>query len=161
MLETKVENETKDNMKKKIKKIIDSFYIEQIDNMSNNDIKIPRRYRYIFIKPDLLPVLHRLSFVRRFNEESYMTMFIILERFYKVYYNIIIERYDLHQNKDRLKELYENMKEIKQYMIFSVPKRSKNIRGFESSLDIIISENIDKILANMKTKINLTFTLNK
>jgi hypothetical protein len=161
ILKTKIEKETKNNMRKKIRKIIDSFFIEKIDNMSNNDVKVPKRYRYIFIKPELLHVLHRLSFVRHFNEESYMTMFVVLERFYKVYYNIIIERYDLNQNKDRLKAFYENMKEIKTNMIFSVPKRSRNIRGFESSLDIVISENIDVILANMKTKINLTFTLNK
>jgi hypothetical protein len=52
------------------------------------------------------------------------------------------------------------MKELKDHMLFSVPKKSKNIRGFVSPLDIVIKENIDMILSNMKSKLNLLLSLN-
>jgi Ca2+/Na+ antiporter len=160
ILEKKKENESKNTIKKRISGIIDSFYIEHIE-MSNRDVKIPKRYKYIFIKPDLLPILYKLRFIRHFTEESYMIIYIILERFYKVYYNIIIERYEISEHIERLKTFYENMKEVKEHIIFTVPKRSKNIRGFNSTLDVVITENIDKILSNMKSKLNLVLTLNK
>ena len=129
ILQKKAVNDKQQNIKQKILRIIKSFYITQVES-SNMDVKIPTRYKYLFIKPDLLPMLYRLRFVRTFTEESYMIMFVILERFYKVYYNIIIERYDIENNIGRLKAFYENMKELKDHMLFSVPKKSKNIRGF-------------------------------
>ena len=159
IMQKKAVNDKQQNIKQKIKRIIKSFYITQVES-SNMDVKIPTRYKYLFIKPDLLPILYRLRFVRNFTEESYMIMFVILERFYKVYYNIIIERYDIENNIGRLKAFYENMKELKDHMLFSVPKKSKNIRGFVSPLDIVIKENIDMILSNMKSKLNLLLSLN-
>jgi len=159
IMQKKAVNDKQQNIKQKIQRIVKSFYITQVES-SNMDVKIPSRYKYIFIKPDLLPILYRLRFVRNFTEESYMIMFVILERFYKVYYNIIIERYDIENNIGRLKTFYENMKELKDHMLFSVPKKSKNIRGFVSPLDIVIKENIDMILSNMKSKLNLLLSLN-
>ena len=159
IMQKKAVNDKQQNIKQKIQRIIKSFYITQVES-SNMDVKIPTRYKYLFIKPDLLPILYRLRFVRNFTEESYMIMFVILERFYKVYYNIIIERYDIENNIGRLKAFYENMKELKDHMLFSVPKKSKNIRGFVSPLDIVIKENIDMILSNMKSKLNLLLSLN-
>lgn len=142
--------------RKKIESIIEKFDINEVATNVYDVFKLPKRFKYLFIKSDILDNLIELRFVMRFNKEVYMKIYIIMEQFLKLFYNSIVHRYDKSMSLDTMKQLYEELKSLKSVLKMNVPIVSNTIKRFpNSTLHEIIDKNVNKILYFMLKKIRL------
>ena len=78
------------NEKKSVNNIIEGFDIENIMSNLYTVNKIPKTFKYIFIKSTILQNLINLRFVQKFDKEIYVKIFVLLETFLKLFYKSII-----------------------------------------------------------------------
>jgi len=141
---------------KVVKKIIEGFDTDSIASNLYDIYKLPKKFKYIFIKADILSNLIELFFVQKFNNELYIKMYVLLEKFLRLFYNSIINRYDGKMSLDRMQQLYEEFKEFRDELKMNVPITSKNIKRFgDKTLHNIIDKNMNDISKFMLKKIRL------
>nr|QOI90431.1 hypothetical protein HWQ62_00295 [Pyramimonas orientalis virus] len=142
------------NEKKQVNKIIETFDLREVLTNMYDIHKIPKQFKYIFVKTEILKNLIDLQFVYKFNKEVYTKIFIILEKFLKMFYNGITDRYDKKQIFESMKLLHEDMKRYSEELKLNVPIVSKNIRRFgKKNLHHVIEENMKAIIHFMTNKI--------
>lgn len=141
---------------KVVQKIIERFDTESIASNLYDIYKLPKKFKYIFIKTDILSNLIELLFIQKFNNELYIKMYVLLEKFLRLFYNSIIDRYDRGMSLDTMQQLYEEFKEFKEELKMNVPIMSKNIKRFGNrTLHNIIDKNMNEISKFMLKKIRL------
>ena len=138
--------------------IIKSFGLSSVNSPLMN-LRLPKKFRYIFVKADIIQNLNHLHFINIFSQELYIKLFILVERFYKIYYNILIKRYP-KTKLDAMKMYFEDVQDLHSEIKYNIPNKSKNIRGVGQSLHAVADEQMNKILLNMKSKINMIISLN-
>lgn len=148
--------------KKTVLNLIERFENNHYTNPTNNVLlnTLPKSFRYLFVKPVFLQPLYELRFIRQYGNESFIQIFVILERFLKIFYNILSKRYDVKYNIDHLKDLHGDMKVVKNNIMISIPKYSSNIHRFgDTSLISVVDKNFDIILLQMRKKIDIILSL--
>lgn len=98
--------------------------------------------KFIFIKKDqyLQEIIHNLKFINSYDGGDYIKLIILIENFLKIYYNIIIDRYD----KDYIDVLQDTRKEIINIMYnFKVDSPMYDNKG--RYLHKIIDKNLIKL----------------
>ena len=137
-----------DNMLEKEIKIHkdDNFYL---DNMNIYPIHNKPK-KFIFLRNDkfLENILYNLKFIENYDKGDYFKLMILIENFLKIYYNLIIDRYD----KDYIDILLDTRKEILNTMYnFKVDAPMFSKKG--KRMDIIIHKNIIKVQSYTYKKI--------
>lgn len=146
-------NETEN---KNIKTIIESFDIKEIATNVYDVYKMPKQFKYIYIKSDILKNLINLKFTYRFNKESYVKIFILLEKFLRIFYNTIIERTDKRLSIGTMKDLHKEFRSYIEELKFNVPLVSKHIQRFKNrTLHEVIDDNMNVIDRFMTKKIKI------
>ena len=143
---------TKREEKRMVNEIIESFELKSLTTDMYDIYKLPKKFKYIFIKSDILKNLINLKFSYKFNKEVYTKIYIILERFLKIFYNGITDRLDKVQILETMKQLHNDMQRYAEELKMNVPLVSKNIQRFgNKTLHQVIDENmksIDKFMTN-------------
>jgi hypothetical protein len=155
---TQEDNKKHVYIRKKIASIISKFKLHSV-NSSMMRLTVPKNFRYIFVKSDMLGELIKIHFIKRFSEEIYVRLFILIELFLKIYYNVIIEKYAVTDALDQMKMYYEEIEELKGDIKLNIPIKSKHIKGFSTTLHNVSDSTIDSILHNLKKKINIIDSL--
>jgi hypothetical protein len=146
----------RDDERIRVNSIIETFDLHEFATNMYDIHKIPKRFRYIFIKPDILKNLINLKFVYKFNKEVYTKIYIILEKFLKMFYNGITDRNNKKQILESMKQLHEDMKSYSEELKINVPMMSKHIRRFgKMNLHQVIEDNMRRIDKFMTEKIVL------
>ena len=142
--------------KTKIKNIIENFD-NTIFNFDSYDLyRFPKRFKYIYIKPDFYDDLINMRFISTYNKEAFMKMFIIIEKFLKTFYNIITNRYHKLSKLHTMKDLHQEFKKIHRELELSTPFYSKTIKRFGSkNLHHVINDNMLSIEKLMLNKIHI------
>lgn len=145
------------------KKLIEEFneipYVNPSENFVLLDEK-PKIFKYIFIKPVFFDKIYELRFIRKYSKESILQIIVILEKFLKIFYNILSERYPIEGNIDYMKDLHQEMKNVKLVLHKHIPTYSKRIHRFgKRSLRNVVDENFEEILKLMKDKIDIVLSL--
>lgn len=159
-----IEIQTKKTIKKTdIKKLIEEFtninYVNPSENFVLLDEK-PKKFKYIFIKPILFNKIYELRFLRKYSKESILQIIVILEKFLKIFYNILSNRYAIEGNIDYMKDLHNEMKKLQIVIHKHIPTYSKRIHRFgKTSLRTVVDENFKEILKLMKDKIDIVMSL--
>jgi hypothetical protein len=98
----------------------DSFIEQELNNINNNNdfvldnVDIYPIYKkpskFLFIKKDdyLQKIIYDLRFIKKYDRGDYIKFIILIENFLKIYYNLIIDRYDV----DYVDILLDTRKEI-------------------------------------------------
>ena len=146
------------SIRKKILSIISKFKLDSV-NSSMMRLTVPKTFRYMFVKSDLLGELIQIHFIKRFSEEIYIRLFILIELFLRLYYNVIIDKYAVSDGLDQMKIYYEEIEELKGEIKMNIPIKSKHIRGFSTTLHNVSDTTVDIILQNLKKKINIIDSL--
>ena len=105
---------------------------------------------FIFLKNDkyLEKILYNLRFIKPYDKGDYFKLTILIENFLKIYYNLIIDRYDI----DYVDILLDTRKEILNIMYnFKVDAPMFSKKG--KKLDNVIHKNILKTQAYTYKKI--------
>lgn len=105
---------------------------------------------FIFLKNDKFfeNILYDLKFIKQYDKGDYFKLMILIENFLKIYYNLIIDRYDI----DYVDILMDTRKEILNCMYnFKVDAPMFSKKG--KQLDIIIHKNILKVQSYSYKKI--------
>jgi hypothetical protein len=152
------DNVKKVSIRKKILSIISKFKLDSV-NSSMMRLTVPKTFRYMFVKSDLLGELIKIHFIKRFSEEIYIRLFILIELFLRLYYNVIIDKYAVSDGLDQMKIYYEEIEELKGEIKMNIPIKSKHIRGFSTTLHNVSDTTVDIILQNLKKKINIIDSL--
>ena len=142
--------------------LMDKYEREHYVNPSDNILlnTVPRKFKYIFIKPTFLQPIHELRFIKQYSNEIIPQMIVILERFLKIFYNILSERYSKKYNLDHMKDLHREMQKIQSVAKMNVPRYSTNIHRFGNvPLYEVIDKNFSTIAQNMKKKIDIVLSL--
>ena len=147
------------NEKKKVKQIIEGFDIENITSNVYTVDKIPKTFKYIFIKSTILQNLINLRFVQKFNRETYIKIFILLEEFLKLFYKSIIGYKGKNTTLESMIQMHLEMKKLKDELKLNVPLVSNNIKRFgNQTLHEVIHQNMRGIEAFMSKKIKILKT---
>ena len=147
------------NEKKRVKQIIEGFDIEGIMSNVYTMDKIPKTFKYIFIKSTILQNLINLRFVQKFNNETYIKIFVLLEKFLKLFYKSIIGYKDKKSALGTMIHMHLEMKKYKDELKLNVPIVSKHIKRFgNQTLHEVIYENMKRIEAFMSNKIKILKT---
>tara|TARA_Y100000389_G_scaffold186685_1_gene207311 strand:+ start:6998 stop:7648 length:651 start_codon:yes stop_codon:yes gene_type:complete len=159
-----IKTQTKKKIEKKdIKKLIEEFTDVKYVNPSQNFVLLdekPKVFKYIYIKPIFFDKIHELRFIRKYSAESILQIVVILEKFLKIFYNILSERYPIEGNIDYMKDLHYEMKNLRLVIHKHIPSYSKRIHRFgKKSLRNVVDENFEEILKLMKDKIDIVISL--
>lgn len=159
-----IKTQTKKKIEKKdIKKLIEEFTDIKYVNPSENFVLLdekPKIFKYIYIKPIFFDKIHELRFIRKYSAESILQIVVILEKFLKIFYNILSERYPIEGNIDYMKDLHYEMKNLRLVIHKHIPSYSKRIHRFgKKSLRNVVDENFEEILKLMKDKIDIVISL--
>tara|TARA_B100000963_G_C22634415_1_gene676744 strand:+ start:2318 stop:2929 length:612 start_codon:yes stop_codon:yes gene_type:complete len=85
----------------------ENFIDKELDNidtandfiLDSNDIYpiYKRPKKFLFIKKDdyLKKIIYDLRFIKKYDKGDYIKLIILIENFLKIYYNLIIDRYDI------------------------------------------------------------------
>ena len=147
------------NEKKRVKQIIEGFAIDNIMSNVYTVDKMPKIFKYIFIKSTILQNLINLRFVQKFNEETYIKIFILLEMFLKLFYKSIIGYKDKQTTLDSMIQMHLEMKQYKDELKLNVPLVSKHIKRFgKKTLHEAIHQNMNRIEVFMSNKIKILKT---
>jgi hypothetical protein len=147
------------NEKKRVKQIIEGFAIDNIMSNVYTVDKMPKIFKYIFIKSTILQNLINLRFVQKFNEETYIKIFILLEMFLKLFYKSIIGYKDKQTTLDSMIQMHLEMKQYKDELKLNVPLVSKHIKRFgKKTLHEVIHQNMNRIEVFMSNKIKILKT---
>lgn len=145
------------NLKRKVHEVINSF--DDIKDMTFDSFavyRIPKTYKYLFIKPTILQNLVDLQFVRQFDQASYIKIFVLMETFLRIFYKTIIGRMDIQQTLSTLIQIHEEMSAIRDVLKLNVPIVSKNIKRFkDDTLHEVIEHNMKHILEFLADKIKI------
>lgn len=159
-----IKTQTKKKIEKKdIKKLIEEFTDIKYVNPSENFVLLdekPKIFKYIYIKPIFFDKINELRFIRKYSAESILQIVVILEKFLKIFYNILSERYPIEGNIDYMKDLHYEMKNLRLVIHKHIPSYSKRIHRFgKKSLRNVVDENFEEILKLMKDKIDIVISL--
>ena len=159
-----IKTQTKNKIEKTyIKKLIEEFTDIKYVNPSENFVLLdekPKIFKYIYIKPIFFDKIHELRFIRKYSAESILQIVVILEKFLKIFYNILSERYPIEGNIDYMKDLHYEMKNLRLVIHKHIPSYSKRIHRFgKKSLRNVVDENFEEILKLMKDKIDIVISL--
>lgn len=159
-----IKTQTKKKIEKKdIKKLIEEFTDIKYVNPSENFILLnekPKVFKYIYIKPIFFDKIYELRFIRKYSKESILQIIVILEKFLKIFYNILSERYPIEGNIDYMKDLHYEMKNLRLVIHKHIPTYSKRIHRFgKKSLRNVVDKNFEEILKLMKDKIDIVISL--
>lgn len=133
----------------KLRKMIESFEVNAQPSKVYCVYERPKKYKYIFVKRDIQNYLYALRFLRKYNRALYEELFMINEKFLKIYYNSIVARYDAKTNIVILKDLYMTTRELKDQCKFSIPRSLQNTCNTEFM----------NILKYMKHRLNICAAL--
>ena len=122
----------KNTSKKKIQKIIEEFDIKNVGSSLYGIHKIPKQFKYLFIKSDIIQNLIQLKVVKKFNNELYIKMFVLIEKFLRLFYNSIINRYDKKMSLDKMKQIYEEFKTYQEELKLNIPITSRNMKRIKN-----------------------------
>lgn len=122
----------------KIKELTDKF-INKFGglpaNYNNVDLKkLPKKFKYLFNNKIIIINLLNLRFVAKLHEIGYVHIFAILERFYMIYFKIVIKLKDTN-NIDNLKQLHLLFHHLHDEILLNVPV--SNVRYNLTTHDII------------------------
>lgn len=149
--------------KNDIKRLIEEFTNMKYVNPSENFILLnekPKVFKYIYIKPIFFDKIYELRFIRKYSKESILQIIVILEKFLKIFYNILSERYPIEGNIDYMKDLHYEMKNLRLVIHKHIPTYSKRIHRFgKKSLRNVVDKNFEEILKLMKDKIDIVISL--
>lgn len=142
--------------KRAVSKIIESFDIQEFGTNLYDIYKMPKSFKYMFIKPDILQNLITLKFTHTFNKELYVKTFVVLEKFLKVYYNAITDRTNKEMALKTVTELHREFKSYRDEMKLNVPIMARHIKRFKDrTLHQVIDENYLSMDRFMKNKIKV------
>lgn len=86
--------------------------------------KGPRSIKYILMHDDARGLVEDLDFIRKYNPEILANIIIYLEHFFKVHYNVMIEKYDPCTYTHILQDLVKQCISTVSSAAFSLPKVS-------------------------------------
>ena len=140
--------------KNHVNAIIETFDLREFATNMYDIHKIPKQFKYIFIKPEILKNLIQLQFVKKFDNEVYTKIYIILEKFLRMFYNGITDRNNKKHIIESMKQLHEEMKTYANQLKINVPMISKHIKRFgKKNLHTVIDDNMKHIDNFMTNKI--------
>lgn len=149
---------TNTDYKNRLNEIIDELLVDREKYIQTNQYpiyKLPKKFRYIYLDKQIIEYLYIIRFIRKFNQDIYIKKIIMIEKMLKIYFNIISGRYEIYTNLDIMKDIYENIKELVNETLISIPRISRRIHRFDRDLHSVYEEKMGKILENLKKRIIL------
>lgn len=112
------------------------------------------RLRYVFVDERVPQELTGMRHVRRFVKSSFDDYVRIVERFMKLYYNVLVGRFHAPSHLDIMKDLHLELEELFEHLLMSTPRYSSRIFRYGSrSLHDLLREHHGRLVRLMHSKI--------
>jgi hypothetical protein len=146
--------------KKDVESIIEKFDIQDIATNFYDIYKVPNKFKYIYIKPEILKNLLNLKFIQKFDHTIYIKIFVLIEKFLRIFYNTIVKRYEANINLEKMKELHQELKNYKEEIKLNIPEYSSRIKRFgKRSLHSVIDSDMNVLINFLGKKIRISKAL--
>ena len=110
--------------------------------------------RYTQVDERVGPLIRGMRFTRRFEIGFHEEIRAITERFMRIYYNVLVNRFDARTNLDILRDLYEEMRALYERVPLVVPQFSNKFYEHGSrSLHDVVYAHLRPLLRIMRGKI--------
>lgn len=114
----------------------------------------PDEGRYTRVDERVGPLIQGLRFTRRFEVGFHEEIRAITERFMRIYYNVLVNRFDARTNLDILRDLYEEMGALHERVPLVIPQFSNKFYRYGSeSLHDVAYAHLRPLLRIMRGKI--------
>lgn len=130
-----------------------SKFNKEEDAIQNTDFSVekvyqiqkkPKSFRYLTLHDDIIQITNKLTFLRTFDNYAYENLLVLLENFFRIYYNVLVEDYDCRTSYPVLKDLrLEILNNVTEFYL-NVPQFSNNVKG---NIYEILDINLNKIRA--------------
>lgn len=143
------DDNNKTNFKNTIKTINNDISFRQHLNTNNYYLKkFPKGIKYFFKDHNLLSIVLNLRFIKLYDKEKYTNIVLYIDKFYKIYMYMLIDRYDISKYFNIFIDMRNNIiREL--YSIYIIlPIKMKFYYGFDSFTELKKSINDFIIYSN-------------
>lgn len=88
--------------------------------------QIPKNFVYIKNEKTLLSIIYELKYLVNFDKDAYYKIIVLLEYFYKYYYNMIIDVYDVEDYFPIIKSIRIEILNLLYSFVYTVPQSLPN-----------------------------------
>ena len=101
---------------------------KRIFNKNNVSIyKGPSTLKYILMHKDMKGIMEDLSFILQFNPDILINVLILTENFFKIHYNVMIQKYDACSYIPILRDIENEILNTLSMLVFDLPDISTTI----------------------------------
>ena len=130
-------NNYNDNNKTNFKNTIDTInkditYRQYLNNDNYFLRKYPKIIRYLHKDTKLLDIVLNIRFIKLYDKEKYTNIILYIDKFYKIYMYILIDRYDISKFFNTFIDLRNTIIRELYSMYIILPMKMKFYYGFNS-----------------------------
>jgi hypothetical protein len=134
-------NDFNDSNKRSVKNTIETINkdIDYRRYLTNNNYflkKFPKEIRYLHKDNKLLDIVLNIRFIKLYDKEKYTNIILYIDKFYKIYMYILIDRYDINKYFNIFIDLRTAIIREMYSMYIILPLKMKFYYGFNSFAEL-------------------------
>ena len=130
----------KEKTKERLQRLVETFEPTVFDTAAFDVFELPKRFRYLFIKPDMWEALYNIKFTRSLDDASFKKVFAVLETFLKLFYESIKTKQNMKNALETMKQMHEMIKELRNDLVFNVSPSAKRAKQMINTSFVSIEE---------------------
>lgn len=128
-----------------LQRIVESFEPTELVTSSYDIHRLPKRFRYVFVKADVWKQLISIATARRLDKATVYKVFATVERFLKVFYNAITSAANRKNALETLGQLMDVMRELRTDMLMSLSHAPDTTKWANTQFRAIETVMADKV----------------
>lgn len=114
---------------------------------------LKEKLKYLENDKELIDIIENINFVKKYDNPRYIELKNIMNKFKKTYVYIMSDRWELNHFITTLKELRNDILENMYSMFLIIPKKQKNVFGFDTFNEL--NKSIDKFIKYSDEKFSI------
>lgn len=132
-----------DRHREHLKRVVEGFEPSEFLTASFDIHRLPKRFRYVFLRPDAWAPLLSVATLRRLDRATVYKVFATMERFLKVFYNALATETGRKNALETMSQLMEMMRELRTDALTNLPPSIESRRWVNTqfkALETVMAE---------------------
>lgn len=127
------------------------FVLSNVYSIHKNPVKI----RYIYHHQDILNIINKLAFLKKYDNANYEIIVSLIETFLRYYYNILDNKLDCKYYHGTLKDIRAELLNRLSFIVFNTPSYSNKHNNIYETLDTCTKQLTAFMLSKLKIIANI------
>ena len=139
-----------------LRRVVEGFEPTEFLTSSFDIHRLPKRFRYVFLRPDAWAPLLSVATLRRLDRATVYKVFATTERFLKVFYNALASAAARKNALETMSQLMEMMRELRTDALANLPPGPESRRWANTqfrALEVVMAEKAAVLRALVDGKI--------